>query len=67
MPAIVTGIQPSSDGSTLYVSLVDRVLALDPRTLREREELRVPISGPIDHVAPALPPIPSDPYAKCAC
>ena len=66
-PAIVTGIQPSNDGATLYVSLVDRVLALDPRTLREREELSVPTSEPIDHVAPALPPIPGDPYAKCAC
>ena len=55
----MTGIQPSNDGSVLYVSLADRVLALDPRTLTPRRELDVADRpNPIDHVAPALPPIP---------
>jgi hypothetical protein len=66
-PDIVTGIEPSTDGTTIYVSLPDRVLALDPRTLRERRTLDVPAGEPIDHVAPALPPIPDNAYAKCAC
>ncbi|MDQ1432540.1 MAG: hypothetical protein QOF40_3142 [Actinomycetota bacterium] len=63
----ITGIEPSTDGTTIYVSLPDRVLALDPRTLRERRTLDVPAGEPIDHVAPALPPIPNNNYAKCAC
>jgi hypothetical protein len=63
----ITGIEPSTDGRTIYVSLPDRVLALDPRTLRERRTLDVPAGEPIDHVAPALPPIPNNNYAKCAC
>jgi hypothetical protein len=64
---IVTGIKPSTDGTTVYVSLPDRVLLLDPRTLRERRTLDVPTSAPIDHVAPGLPPIPDTAYVKCAC
>jgi DNA-binding beta-propeller fold protein YncE len=63
----VIGIKPSTDGTVLYVSLADRVLALDPRTLTQRRELEVPTSDPIDHVAPALPPIPDTSYVKCAC
>jgi hypothetical protein len=63
----ITGIKPATDGTTLYVSLPDRVLLLDPRTLRERRTLDVPTSAPIDHVAPALPPIPDTGYVKCAC
>ena len=52
----------------LYVSLVDRVLASIPRTFAPRRELDVATeSDPIDHVAPALPPIPDPGYAKCAC
>jgi hypothetical protein len=66
-PDVVTGIEPSTDGTTVYVSLADRVLALDPRTLRERRTLDVPPGEPIDHVAPALPPIPGSGYVKCAC
>ena len=66
-PDVVTGIEPSTDGTTLYVSLPDRVLALDPRTLRERRVLDVPTREPIDHVAPALAPIPDSSYVKCAC
>jgi hypothetical protein len=66
-PDTVTGIEPSTDGGTLYVSLPDRVLALDPRTLTQRKELDVPATEPIDHVAPALAPIPDGGYGKCAC
>ena len=63
----VIGLKPSTDGNVLYVSLADRVLALDPRTMTTRRELDVPTTDPIDHVAPALPPIPDDGYVKCAC
>jgi len=63
----VIGMKPSTDGSVLYVSLVDRVLALNPRTLTPNRELDVATTEPIDHVAPALPPIPDPGYAKCAC
>ncbi len=66
-PGSVIGMKPSTDGSVLYVSLVDRVLALDPRTLTPNRELDVATTEPIDHVAPALPPIPDPGYAKCAC
>jgi hypothetical protein len=67
-PGPVIGLKPSTDGTVLYVSLADRVLALDPRTLTPRRELEVPITAdPIDHVAPALPPIPDTSYGKCAC
>ena len=67
-PGTVIGLKPSSDGTVLYVSLTDRVLALDPRTLTPRRELAVPTTtDPIDHVAPALPPIPGTDYVKCAC
>jgi hypothetical protein len=66
-PNAVIGLKPSTDGSVLYVSLADRVLALDPRTMAPRRELDVPTTDPIDHVAPALPPIPDDSYVKCAC
>jgi hypothetical protein len=63
----VIGLKPSTDGSVLYVSLADRVLVLDPRTLTPRTELDVTTTEPIDHVAPALPPIPDAGYVKCAC
>jgi hypothetical protein len=66
-PGAVAGIEPASDDSVLYVVLADRVLVVDPRTFTPRRELAVPPqSGPVDHVAPALPPI-SAGYAKCAC
>jgi hypothetical protein len=46
---------------------MDRVLVVDPRTFVPRRELVVPAeSVPVDHVAPALPPI-SPGYTKCAC
>ncbi len=66
-PGAVIGMKPSTDGRVLYISLTDRVLALDPRTLTPRRELDVPTTEPIDHVAPALPPIPDSGYVKCAC
>jgi hypothetical protein len=66
-PNPVIGLKLSTDGNVLYVSLADRVLALDPRTMTTRRELDVPTTDPIDHVAPALPPIPDDSYVKCAC
>ena len=67
-PGPVIGMKPSTDETVLYVSLADRVLALDPRTLTPRRaELDVPTTDPIDHVAPALPPIPDTSYVKCAC
>jgi hypothetical protein len=66
-PGAVIGLKPSNDADVLYVSLADRVLALDPRTMTTRRELDVPTTDPIDHVAPALPPIPDDSYVKCAC
>jgi hypothetical protein len=66
-PGEITGIEPASDDSALYVVLADRVLVVDPRTFTKRRELAVPPeSMPVDHVAPALPPI-SPGYAKCAC
>jgi hypothetical protein len=68
-PGVVTGIQPSTDGTALYVSLSDRVLVTDPRTLVARREVVVPstAAAPVDHLAPALPPITPDGYTKCAC
>jgi hypothetical protein len=66
-PAEITGIAPASDDSVLYVVLSDRVLVVNPGTFAPRRELAVPPqSVPIDHVAPALPPISSG-YTKCAC
>jgi hypothetical protein len=66
-PGEISGIEPASDGNQLYVVLVDRVLVVDPRTFVPRREVVVPPeSVPVDHVAPALPPI-SPGYAKCAC
>jgi DNA-binding beta-propeller fold protein YncE len=66
-PGEITGIEPATDDSSLYVVLIDRVLVVDPRTLVRQRELAVPLeSVPVDHVAPALPPI-SPGYAKCAC
>jgi hypothetical protein len=60
-------MEPGSDDTRLYVVLMDRVLVVDPRTFATRRELAVPPeSVPVDHVAPALPPI-SPGYAKCAC
>jgi hypothetical protein len=67
VPGEITGIEPATDDRALYVVLPDRVLVTDPRTFTWRRELSVsPQSVPIDHVAPALPPI-SGGYAKCAC
>jgi hypothetical protein len=66
-PAEITGIEPASDDSLLYVVLFDRVLVVDPRTFAPRREVALPPqSAPVDHVAPALPPI-APGYAKCAC
>ncbi len=66
-PGEIAGIEPTSDDSALYVVLADRVLVVDPRTFAPRRELVVPPeSVPVDHVAPALPPI-APGYAKCAC
>ena len=65
-PDTVTGIELSRDGAELYLSLADRVLVVDPRTLEPRKDLPVSSTEPIDHVAPALPPIDNG-YVKCAC
>ncbi len=66
-PGEISGIEPASDDSALYVVLADRVLVVDPRTFAPRREMVVPPeSVPVDHVAPALPPI-APGYAKCAC
>jgi len=66
-PGEISGVEPASDDTALYVVLTDRVLVVDPRTFASRRELAVPPqSVPIDHVAPALPPIASG-YVKCAC
>ncbi len=66
-PGEISGIEPASDDSALYLVLADRVLVVDPRTFAPRREMVVPPeSVPVDHVAPALPPI-APGYAKCAC
>jgi hypothetical protein len=65
-PGTVTGIQPASDGASLYVALPDRVYRYDRRTLEPRQTVVEPTPTPIDHLPPALPPIP-DGYTKCAC
>ena len=66
-PGEISGIEPASDDSVLYIVLADRVLVVDPRTFAPRREMVVPPeSVPVDHVAPALPPI-APGYAKCAC
>jgi hypothetical protein len=68
-PGAITGIQPSSDGSALYVALSDLVVVVDPHTLVTRHVIMVPstTTDPVDHLAPALPPITPDGYVKCAC
>jgi hypothetical protein len=69
VPGTVTGIQPASSSRTLFVSLADRVLAVDPETGTTQREF-VPINaGQIDHVAPALRPIVHEngSYVQCAC
>jgi hypothetical protein len=67
VPGEIAGIEPASDDSALYIVLADRVLVVDPRTFAPRREMVVPPeSVPVDHVAPALPPI-APGYAKCAC
>jgi hypothetical protein len=74
MPGAVVGIQPASDGDALYVALSDLVLVVDPRTLVVDRTLSVTTTttpatppDPVDHLAPALPPITPDGYVKCAC
>jgi DNA-binding beta-propeller fold protein YncE len=66
-PGDVIGIEPATDESALYVVLADRVLVTDPRTFATTREVDLPPSSiPVDHVAPALPPI-APGYTKCAC
>lgn len=68
LPGRVTGVQPAADLSSLYVSFFDRVVALDPETGTARRQFMVTGMGPIDHVAPALPPIVQPPKTVgCAC
>lgn len=73
MPGAVVGIQPAADGNTLYVALSDLVLVVDPRTLVVDRTFTLPTittatpPDPVDHLAPALPPITPDGYLKCAC
>jgi hypothetical protein len=69
IPGNITGIQPAATSRTLFVSLADRVLAVDPETGTTQREF-VPVnSGQIDHVAPALRPIVQEDgsYIQCAC
>jgi hypothetical protein len=64
----VTGIHPASDPGRLFVSLTDRVLAVDPETGAVQREFTAVVGGRIDHVAPALRPIAHEPdYVQCAC
>ena len=69
VPGTVTGIQPSSSSRTLFVSLTDRVLAVDPATGAIQRQLTPLNAGQIDHVAPALRPIVEEDGAdvQCAC
>ena len=66
-PGPIVGIQPTSRGDGLYVVLSDRVYVYDRRRLEPEQTIANPSPASIDHVPPALPPIPSDGYAKCAC
>ena len=64
----ITGIEPGSQSGTLFVSLPDRVVAVDADSGVVRHEYRVGGAGPIDHVAPALRPIAEvDGSVQCAC
>ncbi|MEX1006908.1 MAG: hypothetical protein WD271_03590 [Acidimicrobiia bacterium] len=68
VPGTVTGIQPASSSRTLFVSLTDRVLAVDPRTGTTQREFASINAGRIDHVAPALRPIVREgDSVQCAC
>ena len=69
VPGTVTGIQPSASAGTLYVSLTDRVLAVDPETGTTQREFTPINAGQIDHVAPALRPIVREDGGsiQCAC
>jgi hypothetical protein len=67
-PGTVTGIQPGSSSRTLFVSLPDRVLVVNPTTGTTQREFALTDAGRIDHVAPALRPIVSEEdYVQCAC
>lgn len=68
VPGTITGIQPASSPNTLFVSLTDRVLAVDPVTGATQREFTLVNVGRIDHVAPALRPIVHEgDYVQCAC
>ena len=69
VPGTVTGIQPAASSRTLFVSLTDRVLAVDPETGTTQREFVAINAGSIDHVAPALRPIVHETgsYVQCAC
>jgi len=69
LPGTVTGIQRASGSPTLFVSLADRVLAVDPRTGATERQFAPIGTGRIDHVAPALRPIVHevDSTIQCAC
>jgi hypothetical protein len=68
VPGTVTGIQPASSSDRLFVSLTDRVLAVNPKTGATLREFAPVNAGSIDHVAPALRPIVHEGgYVQCAC
>jgi hypothetical protein len=68
LPARITGIQPAARAGTLFVSLPDRVVAVDAESGSVSREYPVADAGPIDHVAPALRPIAeADGSVQCAC
>ena len=68
LPERITGIEPAPQSGALFVSLPDRVVAVDADTGVVRHEYAVSAAGPIDHVAPALRPIAEvDGSVQCAC
>jgi hypothetical protein len=69
LPGTVTGIQRASGSPTLFVTLPDRVLAVDPHTGATERQFAPIGTGQIDHVAPALRPIvhEADSSIQCAC
>jgi DNA-binding beta-propeller fold protein YncE len=69
VPGTVTGIEPGTSSGTLFVSLADRVLVVNPDTGATQREFAPVSGGGIDHVAPALRPIvhETDSYLPCAC
>ena len=62
----IKGLQGTSDPTTLYVGLKDRVTALD---VGEGTTEKVPLPGirRIGRLGPVLQPVVEEPIIKCAC